>query len=757
MLVSSFLFEPSSGPLEAMPLCYLPPLVDKPGCQRCGRQEGPLFGLNELKQETSARTRCLESARAAKCNVWVFRVGSCELWNCSSKEALHRAADSGVAEPDGTFLKDYHGRLVTTSRDRTLVAEDTPVASLAVALRPTGSVAKLQSADGHFVTVASSGSLEASRWDDGETFNITREGAYVLLQSPRGLLRSDGTAIMVSRREGRPPEEGLFRVVRGLDLPSGSRKGWTRNDTERVWVHSSLCNYQEPFGGEGGRERRSATYVKLWEWNYVDVLKECQEVLGPSGVTAVQLSPVAEHLVGPQWWVRYQPVSASLHSRSGTADELRSAVAGCRTAGVEVIIDVVLNHMARPCPAAQELLEGTPCVGWNGTAYGNRRTAGARGWDAATPLHFHHRGKEIWGACGVGPETGFLCGSPVTTDCSCCPCDMYGLPDWDLAVKAVEESHARHLEELHRMGVTMLRIDAALYMESDLVSRFLNRFPWDMVYQEWWHELPLPGRTDVFGLYRDLKFMRRIAEFLDVAPLARSPEVLNVTRGDFYINPNEAVYPTCFHDGRSDRADPAVPTFKNGLAFHQQQLFMLASPFPITVLLWGGYAWRQIDDGPPGCEPGGAARCVATSPHQDGCMATPGASPLAEGDVEDRRWVCEHRWQGVAGLIRFRRSCRQPMTESWHSGHGGTLLSPGHVAFRLGGSCFVAIARGAGRWQLSGLATQLPPGRYCDLGSWDGRTCVREVVLGPGGRVLEGGPACPQGNQCGGHAAHTES
>ena len=36
----------------------------------------------------------------------------------------------------------------------------------------------------------------------------------------------------------------------------------------------------------------------------VDVLKECQEVLGPSGVTAVQLSPVAEHLVGPQWWVR---------------------------------------------------------------------------------------------------------------------------------------------------------------------------------------------------------------------------------------------------------------------------------------------------------------------------------------------------------------------------------------------------------------------------------------------------------------------
>ena len=25
---------------------------------------------------------------------------------------------------------------------------------------------------------------------------------------------------------------------------------------------------QEPYGGEGGRQRRSASYVKLWEWNY---------------------------------------------------------------------------------------------------------------------------------------------------------------------------------------------------------------------------------------------------------------------------------------------------------------------------------------------------------------------------------------------------------------------------------------------------------------------------------------------------------
>ena len=32
--------------------------------------------------------------------------------------------------------------------------------------------------------------------------------------------------------------------------------------------------------------------------------------------------------------------------------------------GVEVIVDVVLNHMARPCAEAQDKADGMPCVAW---------------------------------------------------------------------------------------------------------------------------------------------------------------------------------------------------------------------------------------------------------------------------------------------------------------------------------------------------------------------------------------------------------
>lgn len=106
-----------------------------------------------------------------------------------------------------------------------------------------------------------------------------------------------------------------------------------------------------------------------------------------------------------------------------------------------------------------------------------------------------------------------------------------------------------------------------------------------------------------------------------------------------------------------------------------------------------------------------------------------------------RPWICEHRWQGVAGLLRFRSHCREAETQRWTPG-GPEDLRLGHLAFRLGSRCFVALARGSG-WSLADrpLETGLPAGRYCDLASFDGRTCHREVLLGPQGRVLKGGVA----------------
>ena len=41
----------------------------------------------------------------------------------------------------------------------------------------------------------------------------------------------------------------------------------------------------------------------------------------------------------------YQPVDYSLNSRFGTEAEFQAMVATCRQAGVDVIVDAVINHM----------------------------------------------------------------------------------------------------------------------------------------------------------------------------------------------------------------------------------------------------------------------------------------------------------------------------------------------------------------------------------------------------------------------------
>ncbi|HXE82540.1 MAG TPA: hypothetical protein VN513_04300, partial [Gemmatimonadales bacterium] len=70
--------------------------------------------------------------------------------------------------------------------------------------------------------------------------------------------------------------------------------------------------------------------VHLFEWPWVSIATECENVLGPAGVKAVQISPPQEHSIVPahDWSERYQPVSYSVeHSRSGTGTEFADMIA----------------------------------------------------------------------------------------------------------------------------------------------------------------------------------------------------------------------------------------------------------------------------------------------------------------------------------------------------------------------------------------------------------------------------------------------
>ncbi|CAJ1402272.1 unnamed protein product [Effrenium voratum] len=528
-----------------------------------------------------------------------------------------------------------------------------------------------------------------------------------------------------------------------------------RND--RAGVFSELCQYQPGKGGLHGEEERSAVLVKLMEWNYNDIAKECTEYLAPNGFEAVQVAPVTEHVVGYQWWVKYQPVSAGLDTRSGTEAEFKAMVATCRAVGVEVIVDILMNHMASPCKEAQSKhgTDDMPCAGWGGSKFGNRKAQGARGWDASTPANFHHSpDDETKPFCSVGPHTGWLC-----PDDDCTPCDMYSLPDYNTELQEVRDMQYKHLAELFHIGVTGLRVDAAIYHHVYELADMLNRLPWDLVYQEWWGEYPPQDRTDHVGLYRDVAYRWHLVNRLAGKNATDLGEVFDLDGGVFGITQDMAVYPFAYHDGRSRDADPEIATYKNGLAYHQQQKFFLSWPLGNTVLVWGGYGWRDLNHGPPGCDKADGDHCSPLPVYDESgnaqCMPAPTESPLPRDEARERRWICEHRWQGVAGMMHFRKSCRtKGVSKVWK----GDEVALGRAAFRLGEDCFVALVRGrrpeeppeaevvgvGGTWDLQGFHVGLPAGRYCDMsslhtqGGWDQTSCPRTVEVDANGIVLRG-------------------
>ncbi|KAF4102509.1 hypothetical protein G5714_017309 [Onychostoma macrolepis] len=99
--------------------------------------------------------------------------------------------------------------------------------------------------------------------------------------------------------------------------------------------------------------------VHLFEWRWADIAQECERYLAPNGYGGVQVSPASEHvkLSNPwhPWWQRYQPIGYNLCSRSGTEAELKDMITRCNNVGVNIYVDVVINHMCKSIHG-----EGTP-------------------------------------------------------------------------------------------------------------------------------------------------------------------------------------------------------------------------------------------------------------------------------------------------------------------------------------------------------------------------------------------------------------
>lgn len=431
-----------------------------------------------------------------------------------------------------------------------------------------------------------------------------------------------------------------------------------------------------------------AGMVQLFEWPWADVAKECTTFLGPKGYWAVQVSPPQEHarVAGDPWWERYQPVTYQLDSRSGNRAAFASMVSTCRAAGVAIIADVVVNHMA----------------GTNGTSITGRAYTKYQ-YPTYGPQDFHLPACQVSNYSDRGNVQG---------------CELVGLSDLRTDSSYVRGQIRGYLTDLMSLGVAGFRVDAAKHFPAADLAAMLSGVPGSpYVFSEvidYGGEAVRAGEYTGSGDVTEFRYGASIATVFRSGRLATLLDPARSWNTWGLLPSGDAVPFVSNHDTERGQAGGGVLTYKDGSLYNLAQVVTLAWPYGNPVLT-SGYAWTDKEAGPPGNGSGGTS-----GPWR------PGDTTYPSGCASASPWVCEHRWGNVAAMAGFRAATTGAwsVNNQWSNGWQ-------QVAFSRGSLGFVAVNRenfGMDQW----LQTGLPGGTYCQVLAADldlaTRTCSGQTV-----------------------------
>jgi len=421
---------------------------------------------------------------------------------------------------------------------------------------------------------------------------------------------------------------------------------------------------------------RSDVFVHLFEWSWDDIARECEDWLGPKGFSAAQVSPPTEHIKGNEWWTRYQPVTYNLTSRSGDEAAFASMVKRCKKAGVSIYVDAVLNHVAAS--------KGTSIAG---NKYGGRSTP------IFNPQDFHHMPFDVTGNCGVND---FADVHNVQF------CDLQGLPDLCTECGGVQDKIAAYLNRLVELGVSGLRLDAAKHIpKADLAKIFEKVHGADKLLK--YVEVSKATSVDAVKEESYMEFAN-VIEFnyysqldANIAETGRMSSLESLGTAPDLLPGSVAIVFVDNHDlQRSKDSNVAKLTYKSGKLYKLASAYMLAHPYGYPQIM-SSFHFSSYDQGPP-----------SAAVHKDN-------GDLRCGEFEP--WVCEHRWPGIANMVKWRRTASDhPVTHFMALGEDTVSFCRGSVA------CVAFNRQESDEWVVN-LDVPLDPGEYCDVASSDGVGC----------------------------------
>ncbi len=454
-------------------------------------------------------------------------------------------------------------------------------------------------------------------------------------------------------------------------------------------------------------------FVHLFEWKWTDIATECEQVLGPAGFKAVQVSPPEEHseVPGYPWSERYQPVSYGIdRSRSGTAPQFVDMVQRCTAVGVDIYVDAVINHMTN---------YPSPGVGSNGTAYSKYDYPGLY-----SPSDFHP-------PCTVN---NYQSAANVQD------CELFSLPDLNTGLPSVRQKIAGYLMMLARLGVAGFRIDAAKHIQQVELDQIMAIVDSTMTAEG--RAIPYYFLEVIGGAGEALSPHDYFGEAYGSRGAADITEFTFVGVGDKFrgiggqhisqLNPNgppgSQFSPAAWGLMPSDKAVAFLQnhdtqhdcgiSYRDGNVFRVANVWMLAQPYGYPSIL-SSYAFDCPAGnmmGPPS-DAGGNTNDVT-------CASTLESATVGQ-------WVCEHRDPYIRGMVAFRKLVAGTDINHWWDDGANA------IAFSRGDKGFVAISRESAPVDTT-VATGMPPGTYCDVltGGLTGASCTgRSIVVETAGAV----------------------
>ncbi|KAG7090451.1 hypothetical protein E1B28_009567 [Marasmius oreades] len=424
--------------------------------------------------------------------------------------------------------------------------------------------------------------------------------------------------------------------------------------------------------------------IQMFEWTWNSIASECTNFIGPAGYGFVQVSPPAEHVQGSQWWTDYQPVSYTLTSKRGNRQQFQNMVNTCHSAGVKVIADTLLNHMAGSD-------SGT---GIGGSSFTHYNYPGIY-----QNQDFHH--------CGLEPGddiANYGIRAEVQT------CELDNLADLATDTEYVRGRLATYVNDLLSLGVDGLRLDAAKHIASGDISNILGRLssrPYitqEVIFGA--GEAVQPSEYVNNGDVQEFRFATTVRDSFLNGAISGLQNLDN--RG--WVSGTQANVFVTNHD--TERNGGSLNSRSPSNTYVTATIFSLAHPYGTPTIL-SSYSFSTIDDGAPN---GGTGTCSATG----------GANG----------WLCQHRWVAFSGMVGFRNTVGTAAITNWVSPQSN------RIAFGRGSAGFVAINNADSAWS-SQFSTSLPNGNYCDVisGKSSSGACTGVGVAVSGGSFTATIPA----------------